>query len=82
MLTFSAVLSFADAMLFVCALVNILGLYLLLPVIKAEMVTYLADRKSGALAREASEPPARRTGQPHRPGLTHPHPHPQPPPPR
>ncbi len=56
-LTFGNVLSFADAMLFLCAFVNLIGVYLLLPVIKSEMVTYLADRKSGALAREAAEPP-------------------------
>lgn len=56
-LTFGNVLSFADAMLFLCAFVNLIGVYLLLPVIKAEMRTYLEDRKSGALAREASEPP-------------------------
>ena len=34
-LTFRAVLGFADAMLFVCALVNIFGLYLLMPEVRA-----------------------------------------------
>lgn len=48
-LTFTQVLSFADAALFVCAFVNLLGVYLLLPVIKREMREYLADRKSGKL---------------------------------
>lgn len=48
-LTFTQVLSFADAALFVCAFVNLLGVYLLLPVIKREMQQYLADRKSGKL---------------------------------
>ncbi|HSL37098.1 MAG TPA: alanine:cation symporter family protein, partial [Arthrobacter sp.] len=48
-LTFSQVLNFADAALFVCAFVNLLGVYLLLPVIKREMQQYLADRKSGKL---------------------------------
>ena len=48
-LTFGQVLAFADAMLFVCAFVNLLGVYFLLPVIKEEMRQYLADRKSGRL---------------------------------
>ncbi|WP_243400510.1 alanine/glycine:cation symporter family protein [Arthrobacter sp. Bz4] len=48
-LTFAQVLNFADAALFVCAFVNLLGVYMLLPVIKREMKAYLADRKSGTL---------------------------------
>lgn len=56
-LTFDQVLGFADAMLFLCAFVNLLGVYLLLPVVKREMKEYLADRKSGELSREAAEPP-------------------------
>ncbi|GAB4064361.1 alanine/glycine:cation symporter family protein [Angustibacter speluncae] len=48
-LTFGEVLSFADAMLFVCAFVNLLGVYFLLPVIRTEMRDYLRDRRSGAL---------------------------------
>ena len=48
-LTFSQVLSFADTALFICAFVNLLGVYMLLPVIKREMKGYLADRKSGEL---------------------------------
>ncbi len=48
-LTFTQVLNFADAALFVCASVNLLGVYLLLPVNKREMKEYLADRKSGKL---------------------------------
>lgn len=49
-LTFQNVLDFADAFLFVCAFVNLLGVYLLLPVIKREMKAYLADYKDGRLA--------------------------------
>jgi AGCS family alanine or glycine:cation symporter len=49
-LTFSEVLGFADAMLFVCAFVNLLGVYLLLPVVKREMREYLAARRSGKRA--------------------------------
>lgn len=48
-LTFGMVLRFADAFLFVCAFVNLLGLYLLLPVVKREMKEYLEDRRSGRL---------------------------------
>lgn len=48
-LSFSQVISFTDAALFICAFVNLLGVYLLLPVIKREMKKYLADRKSGKL---------------------------------
>jgi AGCS family alanine or glycine:cation symporter len=48
-LTFSAVLSFADAMLFVCALVNILGLYLLFPEVSRMLREYQADRRSGVV---------------------------------
>ncbi len=48
-LTFNQVISFADAALFVCAFINLLGVYFLLPVIKREMKDYLADRKSGKL---------------------------------
>ncbi|MDQ3405566.1 MAG: alanine:cation symporter family protein [Actinomycetota bacterium] len=62
-LTFDKVLAFADGMLFLCAFVNLLGVYLLLPVVKKEMTDYLADRKSGALAREATEPPPARAGR-------------------
>ena len=48
-LTFGQVLTFADNFLFVCAFVNLLGVYLLLPTIKREMKEYLADRASGTL---------------------------------
>ena len=48
-LTLTAVMNFADSWLFLCAFVNLLGVYLLLPVIKQEMKEYLADRKAGRL---------------------------------
>lgn len=51
-LTFGQVLNFADAMLFLCAFVNLLGVYLLLPVVKREAQEYLADRRSGRLEEE------------------------------
>lgn len=55
LLTLTAVLNFADAMLFACAFVNILGLYLLLPVVKQEVRSFLADIKSGRI-REVENP--------------------------
>ncbi|WP_229741477.1 alanine/glycine:cation symporter family protein [Kocuria dechangensis] len=55
-LTFSEVISFADAALFVCGFVNLLGVYLLLPVIKRDMKEYLADRRSGKLHELGVEP--------------------------
>lgn len=48
-LTFGQVLTFADNFLFVCAFVNLLGVFILMPVVKREMNEYLADRKSGKL---------------------------------
>ncbi|WP_432484362.1 alanine/glycine:cation symporter family protein [Kineococcus esterisolvens] len=56
-MTFSSVLTLADAMLFLCALVNIIGLYILAPVVKDELRSYLADRRSGKLAREGQDVP-------------------------
>lgn len=49
-LSFGQVLDFADNFLFVCAFVNLLAVYLLLPKIKRELNAYLADYKSGKLA--------------------------------
>jgi AGCS family alanine or glycine:cation symporter len=60
-LTFGQVLSFADSALFICAFVNLLGVYMLLPVIKREMKAYLADRKSGKLLDLGTEPEDRET---------------------
>ena len=47
--TLEKTLALADSMLFVCALVNILGLYLLAPVVRRELTEYWADRKAGRL---------------------------------
>ena len=57
-LSFSEVLNFADAMLFLCAFVNLLGVYLLLPVVKQEMKDFLRDRREGTLL----VPPQERVG--------------------
>jgi AGCS family alanine or glycine:cation symporter len=50
-LTLGSVLSFADAILFTLALVNIIGLYTLAPVVKRELRDYTDRRRSGEVAR-------------------------------
>ena len=52
-LTFNQVLGMADALLFVCALVNIVGLYLLAPVVLQELRDYTAARRDGRVAPQA-----------------------------
>ena len=44
-----AVIDFADAAIFAMALVNIAGLYILMPVVKKEMKSYLDRLKSGEI---------------------------------
>ena len=48
-LTFDSVLGFADAMLFVCAIVNLLGCYLLLPKVREELRSFRAGLKDGSI---------------------------------
>ncbi|RZQ64576.1 alanine/glycine:cation symporter family protein [Amycolatopsis suaedae] len=50
-LTLGSVLDFADAVLFLLALFNIAGLYLLAPVVKREMADYRQRRRSGEVER-------------------------------
>ncbi|KXF83230.1 alanine/glycine:cation symporter family protein [Enterovibrio coralii] len=45
------VIDFSDAMIFAMALINIIGLYRLVPEIKADMNDYLARLESGAIVR-------------------------------
>jgi AGCS family alanine or glycine:cation symporter len=45
------VIDFSDAAIFAMALVNIIGLYFLMPVVKAEMESYLARLRSGEIRR-------------------------------
>ena len=45
-----SVLDFADAMLFVCAVVNLIACYLLLPKVKAELKSFLDGRRDGTIA--------------------------------
>jgi len=49
MIQLDAVLDFSDALVFVIALPNILGLYLLAPVVKKELKSYQARLKSGEI---------------------------------
>ncbi|MBP2183641.1 alanine/glycine:cation symporter family protein [Amycolatopsis magusensis] len=50
-LTLGSVLDFADAVLFLLALFNIAGLYLLAPVVKREMRDYRERRRNGEIVR-------------------------------
>lgn len=45
----SAVIDFSDAMVFFMALINIVGLYVLMPVVKRELKSYLARLNSGEI---------------------------------
>ena len=49
MIQLDAVLDFSDALVFVIALPNILGLYILAPIIKRELVSYQQRVRSGAI---------------------------------
>ncbi len=49
MINLSAVLDFSDALIFIVALPNILGLYILAPVIKNELASYQKRLKSGEI---------------------------------
>jgi AGCS family alanine or glycine:cation symporter len=47
------VIDFSDAAIFAMALVNIVGLYFLMPVVKGEMDSYLSRLRSGEIRRYA-----------------------------
>lgn len=47
--SFGQLIDFTNVILFLCAFVNLLGVYFLLPVIKREMKEYWADYRSGKL---------------------------------
>ena len=49
MISLDAVLDFSDALVFVIALPNILGLYILAPAIKKELVSYQARLSNGSI---------------------------------
>lgn len=48
-MTFTSVLTFADAMLFVCAIVNLLACYILLPKVKEELRSFREGLRSGKI---------------------------------
>jgi AGCS family alanine or glycine:cation symporter len=48
-MTFESVLTFADSMLFVCAIVNLLACYILLPKVRDEMRSFLDGIKTGRI---------------------------------
>ena len=49
MIQLDAVLDFSDALVFVIALPNIFGLYVLAPIVKAELKNYQARLNSGEI---------------------------------
>ncbi|MBI9113828.1 alanine:cation symporter family protein [Sanguibacter sp. YZGR15] len=53
--TLGDVVNLADAMLFLCAFINILGLYLLFPVVRKELREYWEDRKADRLVHADAE---------------------------
>lgn len=48
-MTFTSVLTFADSMLFVCAIVNLLACYLLLPRVREELHDFVQGRRDGRI---------------------------------
>jgi AGCS family alanine or glycine:cation symporter len=48
-ITFSSVLTFADSMLFVCAIVNLLACYILLPKVRDELGSFRRGRRDGKI---------------------------------
>ncbi|SFA77279.1 alanine or glycine:cation symporter, AGCS family [Amycolatopsis marina] len=54
-LTLGAVLDFADAVLFLLALFNIIGLYLLMPVVKRELKSFREKMRTGEVRRTDRE---------------------------
>jgi alanine or glycine:cation symporter, AGCS family len=54
-LTLGAVLDFADSVLFLLALVNIIGLYILAPVVKEEVKAFRDKRRSGEIVEMSPE---------------------------
>jgi AGCS family alanine or glycine:cation symporter len=55
MIQLDAVLDFSDALIFVVAIPNILGLYILAPIIKQELKDYQARLKSGEIRKTVAE---------------------------
>lgn len=50
-MSFGPVIDFSDAMIFAMSIANIIGLYMLMPVVKREVNQYLAKIKSGEIKR-------------------------------
>ncbi len=48
-ITFTSVLDFADSMLFVCAIINLLACYILLPKVRDELRSFREGRKNGTI---------------------------------
>ena len=50
-LDLNSIIDFSDSMIFVMSIPNIIGLYLLMPVVKRELAEYRADLNSGRIQR-------------------------------
>ena len=57
MIELSAVLDFADAMIFLIAVPNIIGLYLYAPEVKRDVADYMRRVRSGAVRTTEQYPP-------------------------
>jgi AGCS family alanine or glycine:cation symporter len=57
-LQLSSLVDIADALLFIMAIPNLIGVYLLMPVVKRELNSYLARLKAGQLRNYRSQPEA------------------------
>ncbi len=54
----NAVIDFSDAMIFAMAVVNIIALYLLLPIVRRETDSYFARLRSGEIRKFVHRTPA------------------------
>ena len=48
-MSLTAIINFSDAMIFAMSIPNLIGLYFLAPVVKRELVAYMAKVKSGEI---------------------------------
>ncbi|MFB7630797.1 alanine/glycine:cation symporter family protein [Streptomyces sp. NPDC056149] len=58
LLSLASLINMADAVLFLLAVINIIGLYLLAPVVKKELVAFLALVRAGSLKQDPTSIPA------------------------
>ncbi|WP_411146292.1 alanine/glycine:cation symporter family protein [Streptomyces sp. x-80] len=64
MLTLGSVLDLADALVFALALFNVIGLYLMAPIVKKELASYRDHLRAKAATGQTHDQPHEHTGQP------------------